>query len=229
MRTLASKRRSAVPSVVVARLAAMVKSANADAEASEEPQEDEQEEPATTFGRPSASGAAAAGEEGNAGPATASGGAEEGTGSGPGPLEEEWEDWCEDEEEAWEEPEGAADQSAEAGPKSMECAARMATYSCGKWLCEWPPLPDRFREQLPACGGCGARGLQPGHSGERRGARAPGREPLSRHMVCQSGRHSCHRASANQSCRTLPRRSSLADPVLHARSCLLGGTPRMRA
>ena len=96
----------------------MVKSANADAEASEEPQEDEQEEPATTFGRSSASGAAAAGEEGNAGPATASGGAEEGTGSGPGPLEEEWEDWCEGEEEAWEEPGGAADQSAEAGPKA---------------------------------------------------------------------------------------------------------------
>jgi hypothetical protein len=110
----------------------MVKSANADAEASEEPQEDEQEDQATTFGRSSASGAAAAGEEGNAGPATASGGAEEGTGSGPGPLEEEWEDWCEGEEEAWEKPGGAADESAEAGPTSMVCAARMATYACGK-------------------------------------------------------------------------------------------------
>jgi hypothetical protein len=114
VRILAAKRRSAVPSVVVARLAAMVKGPNAGAEASEEQEEDEGQEEAKTPGRSSGSAAAAAGEDGNSGPAAASGGPEEGTGSGPEPLEVEWQDWGEDEEEAWGGPEDAAEQSAEA-------------------------------------------------------------------------------------------------------------------
>ena len=110
MRILAAKRRSAVPSVVVARLAAMVKGPNAD----EETPEEQEEEEAKTPGLSSGSAAAAAGEDGTSGPAAASGGPEEGTGSGPRPLEEEWQDWGEDEEEAWGGPEDAAEQSAEA-------------------------------------------------------------------------------------------------------------------
>ena len=119
VRILAAKRRSAVPSVVVARLAAMVKGSNADAEASEEQEEDEGQEEAETPGRSSGSAAAAAGEDGSSGPAAASGGPEEGTGSGPWPPEEDPQDWGEGEEEAWGEPEDAAEQSAEA-PGALE-------------------------------------------------------------------------------------------------------------
>jgi hypothetical protein len=115
VRILAAKRRSAVPSVVVARLAAMVKAPNADEEASEE----QEEEGALTPGVSSRSAAAAAGEDGTSGPAAASGGPEEGTGSGPWPPEEDPQDWGEGEEEAWGEPEDAAEQSAEA-PGALE-------------------------------------------------------------------------------------------------------------
>jgi len=70
VRVLAAKRRSAVPSVVVARLAAMVKAPDADEETSEE----QEEEGPLTPGVSSRSAAAAAGEDGTSGPAAASGG-----------------------------------------------------------------------------------------------------------------------------------------------------------